>query len=456
MDFRVESNARANMFVIDGGVSQIGVGMTPDQSWGSNSVGINFGIADADAGWIGWQEISGGDNFHMLWNVYHDNSDFRYASNNPAGKYTQNAGSHIFSHAANGSADAVISFVENLRMNSNGVVFNEGSNDLDFIVESDGNTHAFFVEGNDGDGVPSIGFGVSDPTKLGISGTAALSNNGNGAILQLAGDDSQIRMANHVIHSDNGANTIFHIRNNYGLTNTGAELSLESGHITFNTGSSFTEMGRFNENGHLLLGTQLQSELDEAGIRLIKGASGYVEISRTSTSDGSASVYIARGNDGRAITFFRNDGSNREVGNITVATSSTAYNTSSDYRLKENVTYDWNATTRLKQLKPARFNWIEDETNTLIDGFLAHEAAEAVPESVTGVKDGTEVIGNITNSEGDTVQTGVTKPETDDEGCTWTETGTRPVMQGIDQSKLVPLLVKTIQELEARITALEA
>jgi len=109
---------------------------------------------------------------------------------------------------------------------------------------------------------------------------------------------------------------------------------------------------------------------------------------------------------------------NTQVGYIKTNGSSTQYTTSSDYRLKENVDYTWDATTRLKQLKPARFNWIVDDTNTLVDGFLAHEVSGIVPEAVIGEKDATE-------------------------------------MQGIDQSKLVPLLVKTIQELEARITALE-
>jgi ABC-type transport system substrate-binding protein len=104
--------------------------------------------------------------------------------------------------------------------------------------------------------------------------------------------------------------------------------------------------------------------------------------------------------------------------------SATSYVTSSDYRLKTNVSYDWDATSRLKQLKPARFNFIAD-ADTTVDGFLAHEAQAVVPESVTGTKD-----------------------EVDDDG--------NPVYQGIDQAKLVPLLVKTIQELEARITALEA
>jgi len=113
-----------------------------------------------------------------------------------------------------------------------------------------------------------------------------------------------------------------------------------------------------------------------------------------------------------------------QVGGITFTSSATSFVTSSDYRLKENVDYSWDATTRLKQLKPARFNFISDDTNTLVDGFLAHEAQAVVPKAVTG-----------------------THNEVDDAG--------NAVMQGIDQSKLVPLLVKTIQELEARITALE-
>ena len=116
-----------------------------------------------------------------------------------------------------------------------------------------------------------------------------------------------------------------------------------------------------------------------------------------------------------AIQFFHN--SSTAVGYIRTASSSTTYSTSSDYRLKENVEYSWDATTRLKQLKPARFNF-KTEKDTTLDGFLAHEVSSIVPEAITGEKDGEE-------------------------------------MQGIDHSKLVPLLVKTVQELEARITELE-
>ena len=118
----------------------------------------------------------------------------------------------------------------------------------------------------------------------------------------------------------------------------------------------------------------------------------------------------------QGICFLNSSGT--RVGTIAVTSSQTDYITSSDYRLKENVDYTWDATTRLKQLKPARFNFIADDTNTLLDGFLAHEVSSIVPNAVMGEKDAT-------------------------------------AMQGIDHSKLVPLLVKTIQEMEARITTLE-
>ena len=114
-----------------------------------------------------------------------------------------------------------------------------------------------------------------------------------------------------------------------------------------------------------------------------------------------------------------------QVGTITSTGGGTNYNSASDYRLKENVNYDWDATTRLKQLKPARFNWINDETNTLIDGFLAHEVEDVVSHAVRGTKDAVDENGDV-------------EP------------------QSIDQSKLVPLLVKAIQEQQALIESLTA
>ena len=132
---------------------------------------------------------------------------------------------------------------------------------------------------------------------------------------------------------------------------------------------------------------------------------------------------------------FNNTNSGNVSGSIRQNGDATAFNTSSDYRLKENVDYTWDATTRLKQLKPAKFNWISDDTNTLLEGFLAHEVSSIVPQAVSGEKDevatADDVAAGIASSVGDAIH------------------------QGIDQSKLVPLLVKTVQELEARIAALE-
>ena len=140
------------------------------------------------------------------------------------------------------------------------------------------------------------------------------------------------------------------------------------------------------------------------------------------------------GNSGYHATFAYGSGGALS-GSISFSTTTTTYSSASDYRLKENVEYTWDATTRLKQLKPCRFNWIADDTNTLQDGFLAHEVANVVPEAVVGEKDATY-----------TAEEALENPNTE-EGDAKT--------QMLDNAKLVPLLVKTIQELEARIETLE-
>jgi hypothetical protein len=142
-------------------------------------------------------------------------------------------------------------------------------------------------------------------------------------------------------------------------------------------------------------------------------------------------IYVSCGQDaGNGWPMRIHDGNGTLVGSITFSGSSTSFNTSSDYRLKENVVNIADGITRVKQLRPKRFNFIAD-ADTTFDGFLAHEVQTVVPECVVGVKD-----------------------EVDDEG--------NPVYQGIDQSKLVPLLTAALQEalaeiesLKARVTALE-
>ena len=106
------------------------------------------------------------------------------------------------------------------------------------------------------------------------------------------------------------------------------------------------------------------------------------------------------------------------------------------------------ATTRLNQLNTVRFNFIAD-ADTAVDGFLVRKVQDIVPEAISGTKDA------MMDEEYE-----VTPAVLDDDGNEVTPAvmGTRsvPDYQGIDQSKLVPLLVKTIQELEARIAILES
>jgi hypothetical protein len=129
------------------------------------------------------------------------------------------------------------------------------------------------------------------------------------------------------------------------------------------------------------------------------------------------------GSDGWGFYDFLRSGVS--IGSITqTGTTGVAYNTSSDYRLKENVTPVTDSITRLQQLNPSRFNFIADP-DRIVDGFIAHEAQAVVPECVTGEKDAVDNDGN-------------------------------PVYQGIDQSKMVPLAVAAIQECVKRIEALEA
>ena len=152
---------------------------------------------------------------------------------------------------------------------------------------------------------------------------------------------------------------------------------------------------------------------------------------------GQSTVILQSNNGYDAVSFHNAAGG--QNGFIRSNASSVAYNTSSDYRLKENVTPISGATAQTKLLKPCNFDWIVGGN---VNGFLAHELADVVPEAVTGTKDA------MKDEEYEVTAA------TDTEAAVM---GTRsvPDMQGIDQSKLVPLLTATIQELIARIEALE-
>ena len=190
---------------------------------------------------------------------------------------------------------------------------------------------------------------------------------------------------------------------------------IEAGSLTLSTCSSgaLAERMRIDSSGRLLVGTTTAT-----------GASGSQDHTFHLKSIGTSKTLISEITTTADSSHFFFVNPNGAVGSIGTSGTATAYYTSSDYRLKENVADMTGAITRVKSLAPKRFNFIADDDDTTVDGFLAHEAQTVVPESVSG-----------------------THNEVDDEG--------NPVYQGIDQSKLVPLLTGALQEAIAKIETLE-
>jgi hypothetical protein len=196
------------------------------------------------------------------------------------------------------------------------------------------------------------------------------------------------------------------------------------GRLVFSTtadgASSPTERMRIRADGATCLGFDFF-----AGGNFTKASvqDGSVSGKMIDVAAGASQLYSSRNTTSAAnhIVFYNPNGA---VGSISTSASATSYTTSSDYRLKENVVPLTGAVDRLNQLQVRSFNFIADP-DTVVDGFIAHEAAEVVPECVTGTKDAVDEDGN-------------------------------PIYQGIDQSKIVPLLTAALQEALAKIETLEA
>ena len=175
------------------------------------------------------------------------------------------------------------------------------------------------------------------------------------------------------------------------------------------------------------------------------------------------------------------------IGNISHDGSTVSFNTTSDYRLKTNIQPLNNASALLAQLKPVTYEY-KNKLGTTYQGFIAHELQEVDQKFATGTKDAIEAIGTLRDALGNILEENVTEPsaeemtykeqelvtpyvaadpengieeqeavyETVTKQRTWEATGTRPVYQGVDQSKLIPLLTKALQEALERIEQLEA
>jgi len=284
----------------------------------------------------------------------------------------------------------------------------------------------------------SVGIGNSSPnTKLDVIGS---STNGSGVV-------DTIRLRNTGTSANDGPRLQF----TAGTSTSGAAIAsqgkaLNSADLVFYAGGN-TERMRIDASGNVLVGKTVSSS-NIAGIRMAGSAApGYAELTRS----GGNPLYLNRQVSTGEIVRFDKDGSQK--GSISVSTSATAYNTSSDYRLKTDAQPMTGASARVQALNPVNFEWLSDGSR--VDGFLAHEAQAVVPEAVHGTKDA------MKDEEYE-----VTPAVLDDDGNETTAAvmGTRsvPDYQGIDQSKLVPLLTAALQEaltkiddMETRLAALE-
>ena len=266
----------------------------------------------------------------------------------------------------------------------------------------------------------NVGIGETAPLgkvhiKSGDTGASSVSgdksdlvveNNSHAGITTLSTDSTESGIFfGHT--SDTRAGEIY-TRYDTTLMTIGTRMS--GGIVKFLSGNGSERM-RIQSGGGIIVGGTSTGGTVAAQIEANGGDSGRC-FQTTVTGTGSAN----------AITF--NNG-NGQIGRITTSGSATSYVGTSDYRMKENIVYDWNAMTKVKNLKPAQFNF-KTNTDEIVEGFIAHEAQSVVPYAVVGEKDGEE-------------------------------------MQGMDYGKLTAILTKAIQEqqaiiedLKARIEVLEA
>jgi len=296
-------------------------------------------------------------------NAYVDSSGTtRYLTTGPANSYQNYSGLHAWFNATSGTAGNTIAFTQAMTLDASG----------------------------------RLGLGTSSPSeKLHVSGGNVLLQQGNYFIIPDGGGAYGAGNGSYIGNS--GQNIQIQMRNS------------GDGVISFGIGA--TEAARIDTSRRLLVGTSTD------------GGAGGLTIYPIGSGAGSAAIGVWNKTNTALEAAAQFRVSATTIGSISYSNTLVAYNTTSDYRLKENVIAVTNGIARLQQLKPSRFNFIADPDHT-VDGFLAHEAQAVVPECVTGDKDAVDEDGN-------------------------------PVYQGIDQSKLVPLLTAALQEALAKIEALE-
>ena len=266
----------------------------------------------------------------------------------------------------------------------------------------------------------NVGIGTSSPSNLLTLEHSA--NASNGLVVKNTNNSQSSADALISIQGGDNAQSVLELE-----CNGQKHQFVESGTGDLKIFDNASEIARFRgATGGLMINSDGSDRIGEPRLHVTQGgASTNVASFFYNTTDNRDAVLIRHNGAvvgaSRKMIKFLNDQGNA-AGSIESDRNSTAYITSSDYRLKENEVSISDGITRLKTLKPYRFNF-KDAPAITVDGFFAHEVT-AVPEAISGTKD-----------------------EVDSDN--------KPVYQGIDQSKLVPLLTAALQEAIAKIEVLE-
>jgi hypothetical protein len=335
----------------------------------------NLGLGVTPSAWGGsWKAIevggrgsslfslSAGDNTYLTSNCFFNGTNWIYSAASNATNYNMAGGRHIWSTAPSGTAGNAISFTQAMTLDASGRLL------------------------------------VGGTSALGVGGEIlTLSNSVNTVLSIVATNDTtpslQFR-SNSVdrltIDSSSNFGAYFNVRSNQDIR----------------FGTNNTERVRITSGGNLLVGTTANT--NNARSRFVASGIWCIETERETTSSATQVAFV---------------NPNGLVGTISTSSSTTAYNTSSDYRLKNTIAPMTGALAKVALLKPCTYKWNADGSDG--EGFIAHELAEVVPQCVTGEKDAVDAEG-------------------------------KPQYQGIDTSFLVATLTAAIQELKAEFDAYKA
>ena len=329
---------------------------------------------------------------------------------------------------------------------------------LTLILPDSSNTSngTALIATNVSNNVVTLGFGSTPVAVSNYFATSGLSNKDLGVGLHIktgdSGTSSVLNSADELVieGSANSGMTILSGASNLGSIRFGDSGNSNIGGITYthaNNDMNFITNG----TGRLTIYSDGQVAINDNSIN-----TSNLVFKVTGSLNNTVARIIHKNTGASTETLFDfRDGDNSQCGtiNINPGNNTVSYNTSSDYRLKENEVVISDGIERLKQLKPYKFNWKKNLSGSKVDGFFAHEVSLVVPEAISGEKDGYEKYREHQEiPEGKNI--GDFKLD---------ESGNKiPDYQQIDQAKLVPLLTAALQEaitkietLEERINALE-